>query len=403
MSGTNSYKIMCFTWNAAGLKMCETSNEVEAKKARGGFLNWMGVSKSCISPNFFEEIRSKILQENPKIVVITTQDEDDSKTYFHSDYLPSQMQGINYSLFKRDKLDGVGEPASKNPYKDLKTVGLDNPSKTAMRVSIYVLSELINQMEIDEKEISPSFMQNKGQSEERFITDGRTIGTIASYIKHGNNKFLFISTHIPSGVESLNVKDVSSYNRYRNIVIAGNRIVFHKIFSEVVDKIPNEYKPNHIFILGDLNYDIHDDDPSSLIRRLISTTDYKTFYAKDELKEEIEQKGSALNGFKEGVDGNPGPLFLPTWNLNRNRHNCESKISNDKDNKDNKDNKNNEGCFHKPDNHHFLSIGWHDRIIYKNKDESAKKATCTFYKRLDYKNMDKSTHAGVMGIFEITP
>jgi len=397
MSGTNSYKIMCFTWNAAGLKMCETSNEVEAKKARGGFLNWMGVSKSCVSPNFFEEIRSKILQENPKIVVITTQDEDDSKTYFHSDYLPSQMQGINYSLFKRDKLDGVGEPASKNPYKDLKTVGLSNPSKTAMRVSIYVLSELINQMEIDEKEISPSFMQNKGQSEERFITDGRTIGTIASYIKHGNNKFLFISTHIPSGVESLNVKDVSSYNRYRNIVIAGNRIVFHKIFSEVVDKIPNEYKPNHIFILGDLNYDIHDDDPSSLIRRLISTTDYKTFYAKDELKEEIEQKGSALNGFKEGADGNPGPLFLPTWNLNRNRHNCESKISNDKDNK------NNEGCFHKPDNHHFLSIGWHDRIIYKNKDESAKKATCTFYKRLDYKNMDKSTHAGVMGIFEITP
>jgi len=397
MSRTDSYKIMCFTWNAAGLKICETSNEVDAKKARGGFFHWAGVSKSCVSPNFFEEIRNKILQENPKIVLITTQDEDDSKTYFHSDYLPNQMQGINYSLFKRDKLDGVGEPTSKNPYKDLKTVGLDNPSKTAMRVSIYVMSDLINQMEIDEKEISPSFMQNKGQSEQRFTTDGRTIGTIASYIKHGNNKFLFISTHIPSGVQSLNVRDISSYNRYRNIITAGNRIVFHKIFNEVVDKIPNEYKPNHIFIIGDLNYDIHDDDPSTLIRRLINTTDYKTFYIKDELKEEIEQKGSALNGFKEGADGNPGPLFLPTWNLNRNRHNCISKIS------DEKDNKNNEGCFHKGDNHHFLSIGWHDRIIFQNKDESAKKATCTFYKRLDYKNMDKSTHAGVMGIFEITP
>jgi hypothetical protein len=388
----NDFKIMCFSWNTAGLKICETANQRVAKEERSGFLGMVGIKKQCIPADFFSEIRKKVDEVNPKVVIITTLDEDDSKTYFHSDYLKKSMEDLQYSLLKRDKIDNVGEPGSKNPYTDLKDVNLDNPIKTAMRVSIFVINSIINQVEMDEAQIPPFYKNNKGQKEMITKQGGRAIGTIASYIKYNDKTFLFIITHIPAGQKILKVDNAIKYEKYRDITVAGNKLAFHDIFDKLIDPIDEKYKPNTIFILGDLNYDIKDTNPLEVIKKLsVDAPNYKDYYDKDELKNEISMSGSALYGFEEGLN-NEGPKFLPTWDLKRNRpENCQTLITTD----DGK--KVDDTCF----NLNSLSVGWHDRIIYKNYNDNLK-VNCEFYKRLDYKNMNKSTHAGIMGIYNLS-
>ena len=383
---TDSYKILCFTWNAAGLKICETMSQEAANKGRGGFLGMIGISKSCISPNFFEHIRDKIKEEAPKLIVITTQGEDESKTYFHSDFLPKTMQELHYSLLKRDKISNVGEPSSHIKYTDVET---GNPSNTALRVSIYANSGSISELELEEKTFS-DFFRNKSQSEGIFKQGDRAIGAIASYVKHKDKKMMFLSIHIPSGVKVLKVNNPTTYKTYRDIIKSGNKLVLHEIFDKLITPIPTNAQPNHIFILGDLNYDISNIQPVELLQQLITSKDYTKYYNdNDELKKEITSDGSSIFGFKEGIN-NKGPMFLPTWNLKRDRKELCSDIT-----------KINLNCYNTTNP--YLSIGWHDRILYMDMEDKTTLETtkCTLYDRLDIMNINKSTHAGIIGIYNI--
>src|SRR5437870_2559584 len=131
--------IMCFSWNAAGLKLCETMSQYKATESRSGI---RGLFKSnCLAPDFFEDIRAMIDNKKPNLVVMSTQNEDSKDTYFHSNFLPNQMPEISYTLLKRDKLDDVGE-INPNPKVKLPT---GPQSGSALRISIYVRYELLNE------------------------------------------------------------------------------------------------------------------------------------------------------------------------------------------------------------------------------------------------------------------
>lgn len=387
------FSIMIFSWNASGLKFCETLSQSEADQKRNGVLKFIGIRKPCIVPNFFENIRNEITTRNPGLVIMVTEEEDIKGSYFHSDVLQSSLPEIGYSLLKFDELDNVGETASGVHLNNVQT---GDPSGSALRISIYGRNDTIDQVQMDEKRLN-KFFGNNGQGELTCIQNEKRSGAIVSYIWHKvYGKFAFIATHLPSGKNSINVGRHLDYDTFRAVNKATNTLCLISILNEFVDSLPKEYKPDHVFLLGDLNYDIVVQGRSNVeiavsIANNITSNNLKAYQQYDELKQNITS--IPLNGFKEGI-GNQGPIFLPTWRLIRNRSDNCAPGSNV--------NKLSVTCF-SPESETLGGIGWHDRILYKELGTSFYKIECTAYNRLDIKNMHSSDHAGLIGIFEMQP
>lgn len=387
------FTIMCFAWNAAGLRLCETMSQGKADDARKEFKAWITLKKPCLAPDFFEDIRGIIANRRPSIVVMVTEDEDYHDTYFHSELLPAAMPEIGYVFLKRDVFTGIGEEASGVPQVNVPT---GEPSGSALRVSVYVLYELGAGFRAEEQLIS-KFFGNHGQIETKCQQGDRVAGAIAVYIWHETyGKFVFIATHLPSGAASLKVGKTLDYGQYRAVNRAANSLCLLKIMNQFVDSLPSETKPDHVFLLGDLNYDIFVPGKKNIevISELagnISAAKLKDLQKYDELKKTIDDV--PLAGFKEGVAGE-GPLFMPTWRLARGRPNTcvpdktTTKVST--------------SCFEAP-NDPLGGLGWHNRILHKEMMTSHYIVHCTNYNRIDVKNMHASTNAGVLAFFDVQP
>ena len=384
------FTIMCFTWNAAGLRLCETMSQSKADASRKGFKAFVTMKQPCIAPDFFEGIRDAIRTKRPSLVVMTTQDEDKSDTYFHAELLPSSMPEIGYALLKRDKMDGVGEVASKVPQVKVPS---GKPSGSALRISIYARNDVFPELQSEEKSID-KFFSNDGQVEGTCIQGERISGGIASYVWHETyGKFVFIATHLPSGVRSLRVGKDLDYTSYRVASRAGNSLCLLSLLNKFVNSLALESRPDHIFLLGDLNYDIvvpgkRNIEVITELSNNLTAAKLKDLQKNDELKRSTDEV--PLLGFKEGVAGE-GPLFMPTWRLSRNR---PDSCSPGKDTT-----KVDVTCFGDP-NETLGGLGWHDRILYKESMTSNYMMHCLEYNRFDVKNIHASTHAGVIALFE---
>lgn len=385
------FTIMCFSWNASGLRLCETMSQTKADDARKGFRAFVTRKQPCLAPDFFEEIRSTINLRQPSLVVMTTQDESNSDTYFHSDLLPGSMAEIGYSLLKRDKLSGVGEAASGVVPQRVPT---GKPSGSALRISIYAKNDVIGSLRAEERLLS-RFFGNDGQVESTCTQGDRVSGGIAAYVWHESyGKFAFIATHLPSGVSSLKVGKDLDYASYRVASRSANSLCLLKLYNQFVASLPPESRPDHVFLLGDLNYDVvvpgkKNIEVISELAANISPAKLKDLQKYDELKKAMEEV--PLTGFKEGVSAE-GPLFMPTWRLARGR--ADSCVP------ENNTTRIESSCFGDP-NEALGGLGWHDRILYKEMMTSTSMAHCTDYNRIDVKNMHASTHAGVIGFFEM--
>jgi len=386
-----SFTIMCFSWNASGLRLCETMSQTKADVARTGIKAFITMKKKCLAPDFFEDIRETIRNKRPSLVIMTTEDEDSSGSYFHSDLLVQSMPEIGYTLVKKDKLNNIGETASGvTPTK----VVSGTPSGSALRVSIYATNEVFPGI-ISEEKVLQGFFNNDGQKEMVYQQGDRVSGAIASYIWHETyGKFAFISTHLPAGVNSFKVGKDLDYRSYRAVSRAANNLCLISVMNQLVDSLPMEAKPDHIFLIGDLNYDIFIPNKKNIdivteLAANISPAKIRDLQKYDELKKALDDV--PLNGFKEGVSGE-GPLFLPNWRLAKGRgKECvpeknATKIST--------------SCFGEP-NDAVGGLGWHDRILYKEMMTSNFISHCIDYNRIDIKNMHASSHAGVVAFFEI--
>jgi len=380
---------MCFTWNAAGLRLCETMSQDKADLDREGFKAFITRKQECVAPDFFEDIRSMINIRKPSIVVMTTQDEDVKYTYFHSELLPSSMPEIGYALLKRDKLKNVGEAASGVVPQKLAT---GKPSGSALRMSIYANYNIIRELRSEERYINKLFSK---KSHATCDQGDRKSGAIVSYVWHEKyGKFAFIAVDLPSGITSLKVGKDLDYNSYRAASKSSNNLCLLKIYNQFVSSLSSESRPDHIFLLGDMNYDIVVPGKKNIELTLelsanITAAKLKDLQRYDELRRSMEDV--PLRGFKEGVSSE-GPLFMPTWRLARGRpDSCSprrdaTKIDNI--------------CFGQP-NDALGGVGWHDRILYKEMMTSNYMSHCIDYNRLDVRNMHESTHAGVTAFFEM--
>jgi hypothetical protein len=385
------FSIMCFSWNASGLKLCETMSQTKADEARKGFKAFITMKKPCVAPDFFEDIRGVLRERRPSLVVMTTEDEDRTDTYFHAELLPKSMPEIGYSLLKRDKFDGIGE-SGLVPTK----IPTGNPSGNALRISIYARSELMPGFKVEEKMIS-RFFSNDGQAEVTCLQGDRASGAIGAYVWHENyGKFLFIATRLSSGTDALKVGKTLDYMSYRAATRAANNLCLLAIVDALTTNIPEKAKPDHVILMGDLNYDIvipgkKNIEIVSQLANNLSAAAIKDLQKYDELKKAMDDP--PLDGFKEGVSAE-GPLFMPTWKLSRGRP--------DECVPDKNTNKIDTTCFSSP-REALGGLGWHDRILYKEYMTSNYILHCIDYNRMDAKNMHQSTHAGVTAFFELRP
>lgn len=387
------FSFMCFSWNASGLRLCETMSQVKADQARKGFLAFASRKQPCLAPDFFEDIRTAIVQKQPSLVVMSTEDEDKSDTYFHSDLLPKSMPEIGYSLLKREQQYDVGEVASGVPQVKVPT---GNPSGSALRMSIYARNDVYNSFKSEEKAIV-KFFGNDGQVTATCNNGNKITGAIAAYVTHpAYGKFVFIAVDFPGGVDALKLGKGLDYEHYRVASQSANNLCLIKLLAKFITNLPDERKPDHIILMGDLNYDIvvpnkRNIDVVTELANNLTAAKLKELQKNDELTAALTK--APLSGFKEGVS-NEGPLFMPTWRLARNRPDA---CSPGKDT-----NKIDVTCFGAGDEA-LGGIGWHDRILYKESMTSHYMAHCVEYNRIDVKNMHASTHAGVTAFFEMRP
>lgn len=372
--------IMTFSWNAAGLRLCETLSQNKADMARVGFKAKITFKQSCLAPNFFEDIRTEIRNRAPHLVVITTQDEDSSDTYFHSDVIPEVLSEIGYTMIKRDKQEGITDSTIGRPV-------TGTPSGGAIRMSIYARDGQAMFFTHQEQSLD-KFFGNNGQTNMVIKQGSRIVGAIASYINHDVfGRFVFIAAHLPSGADDLQINKNMPYESYRAAMRASNSLCFISMLHKFVDSVSPEMRPEHVFILGDLNYDIIIPGKSSVqviseLSNNLSQESIRNVAQYDELKKALLEP--PLLGFKEGINGG-GPTFMPTWKLARNRpDSCAPSTGSKVD----------ITCFDSG------VVGWHDRIIYSDKTTQFV-TTCQYYNRLDVNNMHASTHAGILALFNV--
>jgi hypothetical protein len=399
-----SFSIMCFSWNAAGLRFCSTMFEHEKKK---GFFAKIASTSDCVTPDFFDEISKVIREKNPSLVVMSTQDEDISNTYFHAEFLETEMSRLKYSQLKRDKLDGVGETASKNPY-DPKFIPSGKPSGSALRMSIYARNDIFDGLEVQEKKLTDFFSTNKIPRTFKCEKDSTVAGAIATYVTDPTyGKFVFITVHLPLGTAAAKYTKGMKYKDFRQNVTVTNNFCLQQMKNKFLHSISDPaMKPDHVIVMGDLNYDILIDTGAAVvdldqIRKWTASIDagkIKQLQDWDELKS-VKSSGGVLEGFQEGVGAN-GPWFLPTWRMIRGRPEPCSKSGNVTERGAAE---NLSSCYAKPSDD-WGGFGWHDRILYMDILGQAHYAThCTTYNRIDVLNMHHSTHAGVIATFEMKP
>ena len=363
------FNIMCFSWNAAGLRLCETMSQSKANNARQGAI---GVFKSsCVAPNFFEDIRDAIRQKLPALVVMVTEDEASTGSYFHSNLLPEAMPEIGYTRLRNEKFD---KPTEGNG---------------SIRISIYTRVELVDQFKL--QGLVARLFGDNSVTTATCQQYGRVSGAIAIYVQHEvYGRLAFIATHLPLGSILTDLSATMDYDTKRAAIRATNTLCLIHIMDKLVNALPATEHPDYVFLLGDLNYDITVPGRHTIeIATNLTPQGLRNMRQYDELRRALEEP--PLLGFKEGMAGE-GPLFAPTTRLVRGRGtNCvleRGAIRIDA------------SCF---DNTPVEQIGWHDRILYKNLLTAPYLVHCVEYNRVDVKNMHESTHAGVAGFYELRP
>lgn len=385
-------RIMVLDWNADGLRMCETMSQKKADDDRKGYKGYFTKRYPCVAPDFLDQVRHLITENKPHVVVIGTQEEANEGTFMHSDLLPGRMPEWGYTFLKRDKLNNVGEIPSKLP------LGRKDVSNSAIRISIYVENNVANEFIVNEKQLDRLF-GGDGQVDLRCQVGDRRSGAIASYIWHRNyGHFAFICVHLPSGSSLLNVGKDINYDTYREGIKAINKLCLINIMGRLVEDLAKGIRPEFIILFGDLNYELRVENkkPLEVMNEIANNTNirkYRELYEKnDELRKVLSE--TPLTGFNEGKD-NQGPMFMPTWPLARGRPK-ECIPSSSKERLDVPIDK----CFVSP--RYVQSMpSWRDRILYKKIGDTPYTIRCGYYDRFDVGHTAESTHAGVIGIFDI--
>lgn len=350
------YSIAVFSWNTESIPLSDTD----------------GIDGNY--PDFFMKWISIIEEQDPDVIAIGFQEDRHPGSYYHSNFLPSEMSKYGYSLVKRTKMMGVGVTTAKGLLDgDLFARGL--------RLSIYAKHKLADDIAYQEITMR-KVIGNDGQREYTYNPFTRAKGAVASYLilpKVG--RIAFICCHLPFNSNSLITEREQGNSMLRQNALNDANVCFNGIIEQLV--LNQDPKPDHVIYFGDFNYRIHDYRKASIVSKLLLSGDekiYSEFYTHDEMLEQMLKENIYM--YKEGIDGN-GPNFAPTCKMEKNRS-VYSIIP--------------------EDNKIIWNVGrkqqripsWCDRILYSDE------VKCLNYDRFDVGNaMSLSDHAAVIGLFQV--
>lgn len=386
--------VLVFSWNAEELRICETTVQAVADAARAGFKGLL--RKPCISPTFLNYLRDSILLNQPQLVVVATPNEANDASYLHSDTLPELMPTLQYQLIRREKIADVGQQV-------IATV--TGATAPALRISVYAHTTVVTDWTYADKSLMRLIPNGVTDS---VLQYGRAYaGMIALHFWHRYyGKFAIAAMDIPE--DALPVQTYS-YSKNRLASNAVSNISLLTWLTSITDEMSPAERPDHIILCGSFNYQMVVPDKSILdvIRGTSSNLSQSSIKSYQQYDEGILalKKGQVLEGFSEGIGGQ-GPLFMPTWRLTKGRgSDCNldyprtvqagagaaaassSAVS--------------ASCFTLSETNG--SVGWKDRIYYRDFFTSTYVLTCEQYDRLDDPSMNQSSHASVTAIIRIGP
>ena len=390
---TQPFRVIVFTWDAGGLRLSESLSQAETDERRTGVRSIF--AKPAVASTIFEALRYniRIVAPNyPELVVISTQDEDITDTYFHSDLLPREMRSIGYVLLKRNRLEDVGEQPSGNLQKDALT---GQPSGSALRLSVYARENIASVLRAEEARLGSFAVSAGGLS----LDQGpRHAGALVAYVSHPEfGRFAFIAVDLPRGGDYLHPGAVLSYEEQQAATRAANTLCLISIMSTFVTSVRDTVRPDHVFLFGDMNYDLNLGTISNA-RALEALTTTASAQVLQGLQQTdgftLAMHDVPLRGFKEGISGG-GPNFYPSWRMRRGRGlECRSVANSLVPIPP--------VCFDLPAGGKG-GLGWYDRISYRDQATSNYIVHCVEYARIDADSTLQSDHAAVLGVFEVRP
>lgn len=340
-------RLLAFTWNANRLSICETDYEDVRKRNREKFFNVRG-KKPCFPPVFFETVESKIKNrrdKRPEIVAFSTQDEAESQTYFHSEFLPKKMKNLGYEQYYRKKLENVGHYNFEQDEK-LRT-------KTSLRLSVYIVNNRYREVKSNKNEVQRNF-RNESLYDRKYFS-----GALGCYVKIDDKIICICGGHYPTeyikegrrNPNNLEQKDDYDIDKTRSAFFLFDILV--NFYLNKIRGVFSDKKCDNIFILGDFGFD----SETSYTGGNVNVTNLRDNDSFNEVKNDFD--------LKEGKN-NRGVTSIPTWPRNK-----ENKLQNG-------------------------SVGWRDRIVYKGDP-----IDCEEYTSIENESEVQPVHSPVYGIFKI--
>lgn len=405
--------VLCFNWNTDKIPLCEKYFTNEKGQVRTDKINkpWYKLKRgeSCYNPLFFNIIKEKIIQHNPKIVVISTEDDLESGTYFHSHFL---IQNMHYGI-KYDKINRNPNPKT-NPEGNISYRLLIRDKYDGLRTSIYVK---------DTDNTSKVAQLNKGLIFNNNVYDcaknnGQTPRALALYVSTNFGKFAFINVQVPH-----------EYDRDSNVDDANDNIITSSTYNRDIclqsleDEFIKGKNVDYVFLMGDFSNtyvikfseEVTDDILLGIRDKSIPKGNWDSFTARDLLYGDSGEQEDILSSsgnettysdedvissdsiysdedmrskYSESDDFNV-PTYSPQY---RNRFRTAREIYNDLLSAGNND----------LQRQLTYRMGYHNRIFYriKNLDKSL---VCKEYDTIYGLPMltRGATHLGVLGVYEI--
>ncbi len=101
----NNPKVLCFSWNTDKIPLCDQNynHDFNLHQRKKLFTN-----SPCYNPLFFEQIKNHIINDNPDIVAINNEGDLESQTFFHYQFLRTEMKKLRYILLDNSKVSDIG-------------------------------------------------------------------------------------------------------------------------------------------------------------------------------------------------------------------------------------------------------------------------------------------------------
>lgn len=354
-------KLFVITWNTQSNRFTETMNsEIVHQHREADYTTWRYCGHI---PDFWQELSTKISAINPTVVIVAFQEDARPGSYFHSHLLPEEMSKLNYTLYDRTTLMGVGQTS-------VNGLSEGDVFVRGLRLSVYMHAQARLQTEPQWTSLSytPSFFRNKG--------------AVAIYLTLPNRKVLaIVNMHLPFDATSLSQTVEQKDAMIRQNAVFCQDQFYNEAYRKLVLEAPS--RPDYSLVMGDLNYRMcafidwsAQKTGQVILNTLKDIPEFiKLINTYDELRQEF--KRGNIYTLSEGVEDS-GPLFPPTGKLKHKRDPGEIDID-------------------------AYSLGKKDQRVPSFPDRilHSPEIKCTEYARFDNGIMTKSDHAAVIGIYSI--